>query len=94
MDKLDIPGYNIYLPATWNNHGQARIIVYAKEELQVKQLVPENCMSDLPSISFLISIGKEKKTLVNFFYREFTGGVSGLSDLPSQNERLVRQINH
>ena len=26
-DKLGIPGYKIYLPASWDKHGQARIIV-------------------------------------------------------------------
>ena len=93
-DKLAIPGYNIYLPAAWDKHGQARIIVYAKEELQVKLWSAGNTISDLPSISFLISLGREKKTVVNFLYREFTGGVSGLDDIPAQNERLARQIDH
>ena len=68
--------------------------MYAKEELQVKLLSAGNTISDIPSISFLISLGREKKTVVNFFYREFTGGVSGLKDIPAQNERLTRQINH
>ena len=84
----------MYLPATWDKHGQARIVVYAKEELQVKEWSTENSVSDLPSISFLISLGREKKTVVNFFYREFTGGVSGLGDIAAQNERLARQVNH
>ena len=93
-DRLSIPGYKIYLLDTWDKHGQARIIIFAKEELQVKTLSTGDSISDLPSISFLISLGKEKKTVVNFFYREFTGGVSGLDDITSQNERLSRQINH
>ena len=92
--KLAIPVYKIYLPATWDKHGQARIIVYAKEELQVKPWSYGESVSDLPSISFLISLGREKKTVVNFFYQEFTGGVSGLSDIAAQNERLARQVNH
>ena len=91
---LDIPGYKLYMPDTWDKHGQARIMVYAKEELQVKRWSAGNSVSDLPSISFLISLGREKKTIVNFFYREFTGGVSGLDDMSAQNERLVRQVNH
>ena len=60
----------------------------------MKQWTADNSTSDLPSISFLVSLGREKKTLVNYFYREFTGGVSGLSDIHMQNERLARQINH
>ena len=91
---LGIPGYKLYMPDTWDKHGQARIIMYAKEELQVKRLSAGNSVSDIPSISFLISLGREKKTVVNFFYQEFTGGVSGLQDMTAQNERLVRQVNH
>ena len=92
--KLHIPGYKIFLPTTWEKHGQARLMVYAKEELNVKVWQPGHNVNDLPSISFLISLGREKQTAVNFFYREFTGGVSGLSDIASQNERLTRQIDH
>ena len=93
--QLAIPGYKIYLPSTWDKHGQARLIVYAKEELQVKEInTTGDSVSDLPTITFLISLGKERKTAVNFFYREHTGGVSGLNDIHAQNDRLFRQINH
>ena len=50
--------------------------------------------TDLPSLSCEIGLGKERKTSVNFFYREWTSGVSGLSDINSQSERLARQIKH
>ena len=60
----------------------------------VKVLSSGNTVSDLPSISFLINLGREKQTVVNYFYREFTGGVSGLKDIAEQNERWTRQINH
>ena len=65
---MAIPGYKIYLPATWDKHCQARILVYAKEELQVKPWSYGESVSDLPSISFFISLGRENKTVVNFFY--------------------------
>ena len=94
LKKLDIPGYKIYLPQSWKQHGQARILVYAREDLNVKEWVVGNQSNDLPTISFLIALGKEKKTIVNFFYREFTGGVSGLGDNQAQTERLSRQIRH
>ena len=45
-------------------------------------------------MSFEVGLGKEKKTCVNFYYREFTGGVSGPGDIGSQVERLGRQIIH
>ena len=68
--------------------------MYAKEELQVKEVNTGDSVSDLPTITFLISLEQERKTAVNFFYREHTGGVSGLNDIHSQNDRLFRQINH
>ena len=56
----------------------------------VSQLLPvsnyeslPNQYSDLPSLSCEIGLGREKKTCVNFFYREWTGGVSGLDDSDS-----------
>ena len=94
FDILAIPGYKLYLPTTWGKHGQARMFVYAKEDLNVKEWKLGESFTDLPMIRFLISVGKEKKTAVNFFYREFTGGVSGLDDVASQNERLKRLNNH
>ena len=91
---LGISGYNIYLPSTWKRHGQARILVYAKEELNINEKQLEASLTDLPILSFEISLGKEKKTIVNFFYREFTSGVTGLKTSQEQLERLNRMIKH
>ena len=93
-DILGVPGYKLILPKTWQIHGLARIIVIAKEELQVKvrDLGAQN--GDLPTLTCEIGLAREKKTVVNFFYREFTGGVSGLKDTQAQIERLSRQIRH
>ena len=33
---LGIPGYKLLLPSSWQAHGQARLLVIAREELQVK----------------------------------------------------------
>ena len=93
-EKLAIPGFKIILPATWQKHGQARVLVYATEELKVKERSLGADYSDLPMLTFEIGFGMEKKTIVNYFYREFTSGVSGLSDPQSQYERLQRMINH
>ena len=49
---------------------------------------------DLPNISLEIGLGREKKTLLNIFYREWTGGVSGESSSASQIDRISRQINY
>ena len=91
-DELNIQGFKIILPKSWQVHGQARVMIFAKDELQVKIKDVGNQNADLPTITCEISLGKEKKTIVNFFYREFTGGISGLRDLNSQTERLTRQI--
>ena len=76
-NKLDIPGYKIFLPSTWQKYGQARILVYAREELNIKERVLGDQHSDLPMMTFEIGFGREKKTIVNFFYREFTVGSLG-----------------
>ena len=94
INQLDIPGYKIYLPMSWYKHGQARVLVYAKEELKVKERILGVQLSDLPMLIFEIAFGMEKKTIVNFFYREFASGVSGLSDSDSQSERLLRITKH
>ena len=91
-DRMEIPGYKIFLPKTWSVHGQARVMVYSRYELKVKERDIGNINSDLPTIPFDIGLGREKKSIVNFFYREFTSGVSGMKDAGVQTERLTRQI--
>ena len=93
-DKLHIDDYYIHLPQSWEAHGQARIFLYVKEGIILKERKLNREDLDLPSLSIELGLGREKKTCFNFFYREFTGGVSGLNDLPSQRERLGRQIAH
>ena len=92
--KLHIHGYSLLLPQSWYIHGQARIIGYVKDGLNVKERKLSRENSDLPSLSIELGLGREKKTCFSFFYREFTGGVSGLKDVNSLTERLTRQIEH
>ena len=66
---LSTPGYKIILPPSWNTHGQARIILLVKEELKVKIRDTGTRNADLPTITCETSLGREKSTLVNFFYR-------------------------
>ena len=91
-ENLKVENYRIVLPQSWQAHGQARVLLYVREDinLKVKPLAREK--TDLPSV--FCEIGKEKKTRVNFFYREWTSGVSELDDNGSQSERLKRQVNH
>ena len=90
-NNLGIPGYKVLLPKSWEVHGQARVLLYAKDELQVKIRDLEKQNSDLQNITCEISLGREKKTVVSYFYRDFTGGVSGLRDLAAQVKRWTRQ---
>ena len=92
--KLHIDGYYLHLPQSWYTHGQARVFVYIRESIQIKERKLRRDDSDLPSISIEVGLGREKKTCFNFFYREFTGGVSGLNEPTAQKDRLVRQIGH
>ena len=93
-ENLKDENYRIVLPQSWQAHGQARILLYVREDinLKVKPLAREN--TDLPSVSCEKGVGREKRIRVNFFYREWTSGVSGLDDIGSQSERLKRQVNH
>ena len=92
--NLKIENYKIILPQSWQHHGQARVLLYVREDinLKVKPLARGN--TDLPSISCEIGVGREKKTRVHFFYREWTSGVSDLGVTNLQTKRLKRQIDH
>ena len=91
---LSVHGYKVFFPKSWYVHGVARIIIYAKQELKVIVKNESIASSDLPTFTSEISFGQERKTIVSYFYREFTGAVSGLKDKQSQKERLRRQINN
>ena len=94
LDNLHVDGYSIKLPSSWYSHGQARIILYVKEGINIKMRKLNNQDSDLPTLSCEIGLGREKKTVTNFFYREWTSGVTGLEDETSQIERQGRMIKH
>ena len=93
LTKLHIDGYKIELPDTWDDFGQARILVYVRNDVNYKrQRMPQN--TDLPNITLEIGLGREKKTIVNYFYREWTSGVSGEDSQASQIQRLTRQRDY
>ena len=94
ISKLAIEGYKIVLPKSWTHFGQARILVYIKEDVKVKIVEDDPGNHDLPSITMEIGLGREKRTIINFFYREWQGGISKLNSQASQSERLDRLVNH
>ena len=91
---LHIPGYNILLPQSWYTHSQARVIMFTRDGININERKLRKEDSDLPSISLELGLGREKKSCFNIYYREFTGGMSGLKDMSSQINRLDRQIAH
>ena len=93
MNRLSIDGYNIEFPMSWESFSQARIIVFVSEKIRAKQIKLSPTDSDLPSLTFEVGLGREKKTIVNFYYREYTGLVTGKSQ-DDQYCRLSRQVNH
>ena len=93
-ENLKVENYKTLLQKSWQAHGQARILLYVRDDISLKVKPLTRSDTDLPSVACEIGVGREKKTRVNFFYREWTSGVSGLGDNGSQVERLKRQINH
>ena len=93
LTNLKIEGYTLELPDTWYQYGQARLIVYVSNEISYKIYNP-HFSNDLPNISLEVGLGKERKTLLNYFYREWTSGVTGENSLISQVDRLKNQISY
>ena len=91
--KLKVEGYNIELPDTWSDFGQARILVYVREDINYKRKLMQT-NTDLPNVTLDIGLGREKKTTLNYFYREWTGGVSGENSQSSQINRITKQIDY
>ena len=93
LSKLNIDGYKLELPDSWTDFGQARMLVYVRNDVNFKRQMMQSD-SDLPNITLEIGLGREKKTLVNYFYREWTSGVSGEKSQASQINRLIRQRDY
>ena len=91
---LAIPGFTLILPDTWTHHDQARLIVYVKDSVSYKVTMLGQHLQYLPLITLEVWKGKNKKQTLSYFYREFTGGVLGLSTIPNQVARLKKVVQH
>ena len=60
-EVLAIKGYNIILPQSWFKFDQARVFLYVKEGIQVKEIQLNDADADLASISIQVGVGKERK---------------------------------
>ena len=59
--RLEIEGYSIFLPDSWDTHHQARILVYVRDDIKVKVKSLEALNHDLPTITLEIGLGREKR---------------------------------
>ena len=92
--ELALPGYRILLLESWSKHDTARIMVYVRAEINTSTIQTQTHTADLPVISFTARKGAEAKTAFTFYYREFTGGVSGIRTQEAQAERLSCLLAH
>ena len=76
------------------NYDQARIIVYVCNDIKVKQRENPDSIKDLPSITLEVGRGRERKSLVNFYYREWTSGINGDKTHNGQVDSFTRQVGH
>ena len=89
QEKLAITGYRIFLPKSWETLGTARIIVYAKDDLKIQHLYPQDaCYDHVQNITLEVGFGRSKTHFCNFYYREWTSCKTKRSDPKSQNEEL------
>ena len=77
-DALNIPGYDVWFPQQWDKHGLARIVLWVKGDLTVREII-NPATDDLPMILVEIGTQREPKTRVGFIYREYTSYMTGLS---------------
>ena len=54
-DNLEIPGFDIVLPKTWELHGQVRILVYVKQSVRYQVIPTPATVSDIPTITLSAS---------------------------------------
>ena len=92
LENLEIPGFTILLPRTWDLHGQAKLVLFVRQGLRYKILPTPHYCTDLPVITLTASKGGERPSTFGYVYREYTGGVSGLGCSDSQKECLSRLV--
>ena len=94
LQQLSVSGYTVFLPDTWDSFNQARLIILAKQDVKIKQRANPHFIHDLPSITLEIGLGRERKTLVNYYYREWTGGLTNDCTQAAQLDRFSRQVEY
>ena len=63
FELFKIEGYRIILPDTWYHYSQARIIVYANNDINVAQRENPGSIINLPNITLEVGKVRERKSL-------------------------------
>ena len=93
QEALKIEGYRLIFPSSWIQHGKARIIVYALDEIKTKIINDDPVNSHLQHVMLEVGFGKAKTHFVNFYYREWKSIVTGNNSTAAQNEEFERLTN-
>ena len=91
-EKINIPGYKIILPDSWEQHGVARVLVYVKEDLKSKVVKTTNPSHLIQTITLELGYGRSKTHLFNFYYREWTNCVRGSKVHQEEDLELLLKI--
>ena len=78
-DKFRLEGYQIFLPNSWEAHGKARIMVYVKDEVKVRQENLRNDEKHIQTVLLEVGFGRSRSHLASFYYREWKSCVMGES---------------
>ena len=89
LEKFAIQNYKIFLPDSWTLFDKARVIVYAREDINVKQIKLDQFSTHLQCVNLEIGFGKSKKHFYSFFYREWTACVPQQSSSQKDDLQLL-----
>ena len=88
-EKYNIQDYKILLPDSWLHYNKARVIVYVRDDLNVKQVPLEVSAKHLQCVNLEIGLGRAKKHFCSYFYREWTSCVTGSSTNQKDDLQLL-----
>ena len=86
LDILKVPGYNLHLPQSWNDHGYARVVLYSKKPFTC-QRISELEDSHLQSIWVKFGFKNCKPGLYCHGYREHNSNLGG--SMNAQTDKLT-----
>ena len=89
VNSLKVPGYELLMPASWEVHGRARVVVYIKKSLQYEHL-PVLQHPDVQTVWLRAGFKNTKKIYFSHQYREHTSTLG--SSIASQRKALEKML--